>query len=84
MPKGDVINYTHQDVEYLMKCEDVAKYFKVGEQTVRLWIRDGKLKAYRVPHPDGLNDQIPAKERKTTIWITRDALMKWAELYYHL
>ena len=71
-------------IEYLMTVDEVATFFRVSAQTVRLWIKEGKLKAYRTPHHDGLNKEIPANERRTTLYFSRQSLADWAEIYYKL
>lgn len=72
-----------QEMEYLLKVPDVAKYFKVSEQTVRLWITSKRLKAYRTPPDDGdLN--VPPTERRSTLYITRQSMAAWAAYYYKL
>jgi hypothetical protein len=70
-------------LEYLLTIPDVAKYFRVSEQTVRLWVRDKKLQAYRTPPDDGDLTIDPA-ERRSTLYVTRKAMAEWAEVYYKL
>ena len=67
-------------IEYLRTTQEVAKIFDVSVQTVRLWIEEGKLKGYRVPLNDGKN--IPAEDRRGTLWITTECLTEWAQKYW--
>ena len=61
----------------------MAKYFKVSEQTVRLWIREKKLQAYRNPPDDG-DLSVDPSERRSTLYVTRKAMAEWAKTYYKL
>lgn len=82
--KTKVVMPPAANIEYLMTVPEVAAFFKVTEQTVRLWIKEKKIRSYRVPHPDGLNREIPASDRRTTLYFTRQSLLDWAETYYKL
>jgi hypothetical protein len=74
-----------KEVEYLMTVNDVKNYFKVSEQTVRLWITQGKLQAYRVPPEDEEEKKsVPASKKRTPLFVTRQSVSDWTIIYYKL
>jgi excisionase family DNA binding protein len=40
-------------LETLLKVEDVAEHLQVHEETVRRWLREGRLEGYRISRRGG-------------------------------
>ncbi len=40
-------------METLLKVEDVAEHLQVHEETVRRWLREGRLEGYRISRRGG-------------------------------
>jgi excisionase family DNA binding protein len=51
------------DTQQFYTVEEVAQLFKVSEQTIRLWIRSGKLESFKI----GRGHRIPAESVKQLI-----------------
>ena len=71
------------EMEYLLDVKWVSRHFRVDERTAQSWFRTKRLKGFRLPPDDG-DLTIPAHQRKSTIYTTKQWVLAFAARYYNL
>jgi excisionase family DNA binding protein len=69
-------------IKYLWTTAKVAEYFRVTDQTIRLWVNEGNIQAYRIPGED--DSKIKAHERRGPLYFTEEAVKERALVYFKL